>query len=219
MQNIIRPGFTTNTGGGSMGPLSQSVSGLRDALAEHLATNAVIPAVKNVSDLDYAAECGAKLVFLVTGSVLDLHAVADRAAELGQSVFCHLDLMQGIGKDRTGVQWLARDFHMDGILTTRTNLVRYAKEEGLVAIQRLFLFDSGSLNSGLAAVAECKPDAVEILPGIVLPSVVHRLPVSRLPRFIGGGLIETPSEVQAVLKAGAVGVSASNRSVWKYGRV
>lgn len=187
----------------------------RDVLTDHTSKNPVIPAVRSLGDLEYAAECDAKLVFLVTGSVLDLTDIATRCLELGQSLFCHLDLIQGIGKDRPGIKWLARDFGIAGILTTRSSLVKYAKDEGLMAIQRLFLFDSGSLKTGLAACSECKPDAVEILPGIVLPAVVHRLPISRIPRFIGGGLIETPSEVDALLAAGAIGVSASKKAIWK----
>ncbi|MGE5586696.1 MAG: glycerol-3-phosphate responsive antiterminator [Clostridia bacterium] len=185
---------------------------------EHLAKHPVIPAVRQVAEVDEAASCGARLVFFLTGSIYDVRDVVQKAATHGQQVFCHVDLVQGIGKDPVGMRWLAREIGVKGVLTTRSSLIRAAKDEGLIAVQRLFVLDSESLRTGLSVVASSQPDAVEILPALVLPNIIHRLPVDEISPFIAGGLVESISELEAVLATGALGVSTSKRELWHYAR-
>lgn len=59
-----------------------------------------------------------------------------------------MDLMEGIGKDRAGIRLLSR-MGVPGIVTTKSNLVKYAREEGICAIQRLFIVDSESLKTAI----------------------------------------------------------------------
>ncbi|MEW6228538.1 MAG: glycerol-3-phosphate responsive antiterminator, partial [Bacillota bacterium] len=184
----------------------------------HLAKHPAIPALRRVEEVDEAASCGAALVFFLTGSIYDLRDVVQKAAGHGQQVFCHLDLVQGIGKDPAGIRWLAREIGVRGVLTTRSSLIKAAKDEGLVAVQRLFVLDSESLKTGLSVIASSKPDAVEILPALVLPNIIHRLPVNEISPFIAGGLVETVPELEAVLATGALGVSTSKRELWRYKR-
>ena len=51
-----------------------------------------------------------------------------------------------IGKDKVGIHFLKQS-GADGILSTRANLIRLAKEQNMVAIQRFFLLDSKGLES------------------------------------------------------------------------
>ena len=154
----------------------------------------------------------------LTGTIYDLRDLCTRCEPLGIYPFCHLDLIQGIGKDGPGVKWLATEIGLKGILTTRTSLIRAAMSEGLVAILRLFLLDSESLKTGLEVAASSKPDAVEILPALVLPRVAPRLPLDKMSPFIAGGLVQTAEDLEAVLAAGALGVSTSNQELWGYSR-
>ncbi|HHY62487.1 MAG TPA: glycerol-3-phosphate responsive antiterminator, partial [Firmicutes bacterium] len=140
------------------------------------------------------------------------------AKDYGIAVFCHIDLIQGIGKDPAGIDWLADEIGISGILTTRSNLIRAAKASGLIAIQRLFLLDSESLKTAIDIVSSSRPDAVEILPALVLPSLIHRLPVRKLSPFIAGGLVETVPELEAVVSTGALGVSTSKQELWKFAK-
>ena len=66
--------------------------------------------------------------------------------------------------------------------------------------------------------ASSKPDAVEILPALVLPRVAPRLPLDKMSPFIAGGLVQTAEDLEAVLAAGALGVSTSNQELWGYSR-
>ena len=62
-----------------------------------------------------------------------------------------------------------------------------------------------------------QPDAVEILPALVLPSVRERLP-GRFP-MIAGGLVETRSELEQIIKPPVLAVSTSRVELWNYERV
>lgn len=190
----------------------------KDLIFRHLRRRPAIPALKQVREIEIAAECDAKLVFFLTGTIRDLTEVCKRAQNHNIAVFCHIDLIQGLGKDPAGIDWLATEIGVSGILTTRTNLVRAAKAAGLVAIQRLFLLDSESLKTGIDIVSSSQADAVEILPAIVLPSLAHRLPVGKLSPFIAGGLVETVAELKAIISTGALGVSTSKQDLWTFER-
>lgn len=185
-------------------------------LVQRLRRKPVIGGLKHGADLRRALEAGVEVVFALTGTIFDLEGTAATVREAGRLILAHIDLLEGVGRDAPGIRFLARQLGIHGILSTRTALIRAAKEEGLLAVQRLFLLDSEALGTGLAAAQRSAPDAIEVLPGLVLPQVIHRLPVRQLPPLIGGGLVETPAEVAAILKAGALAVSTSREELWSF---
>ncbi len=63
-------------------------------------------------------------------------------------VFLHIEFIKGIGRDREGVIYLAKQKLCHGIVTTKSNLIEVAKKESLIAIQHLFLLDSAALKTG-----------------------------------------------------------------------
>jgi len=68
-------------------------------------------------------------------------------------------------------------------------------------------------------VEKAGPDAVEVLPGVILPSIAQELAKhGTLPPLIAGGLIRSMAQVESVLGAGAVAVSTSEISLWGYRR-
>ena len=89
-----------------------------------------------------------EVLFLLKTSVLN---VGDRVAEAhraGKRVFVHIDLADGVGKDKAGVEFLSR-CSADGIISTRSQLIRHAKEIGLLTVQRFFALDSPSVYVGV----------------------------------------------------------------------
>jgi glycerol uptake operon antiterminator len=88
-----------------------------------------------------------------------------------------------------------------------------AQNLGLLAVQRIFLLDSSALRDGEANVRSCRPDLVEVLPGVAVQAI--RLAVDAFDRpLIAGGLIRTREEVMAALGAGALAVSTGERALW-----
>lgn len=182
---------------------------------ELLKRRPVIAGLRRSAEVDEALRAGVRVLFILGEDIFALRDSVGRAHAAGGLLFAHLDLIKGIGRDEAGIRFLARDLEVDGVLTTRGNLIGPAKREGVIAIQRLFVLDSESLEAGLPAVERAGPDAVEVLPGVILPLIADRLRGAGLPPVIAGGLIRTRAQVDAALKAGAVGISTGQPDLWR----
>ncbi len=192
---------------------------LRARFFEALTTHPVIAGLRDSAQVEAAIRCGVGVLFILGEDIFALQESVAKAHSQGRLILAHVDLIKGIGRDEAGVRFLARSLGVDGILTTRANLISPARREGLIAVQRLFLLDSESLEAGLPTVEKAAPDAVEVLPGVILPTIAQQLAKrGTLPPLIAGGLIRTSAQVDAVLGAGAVAVSTSEPGLWGYRR-
>jgi glycerol uptake operon antiterminator len=126
----------------------------------------------------------------------------------------HLDLVAGLRDDPVGVDWLAR-FGVDAIITSRGRLIPLIRQAGVVAIERLLLSRRSHLDAAVAALSRSNPDIVEVLPGVILPSIAPMIPRFAVP-VLAGGFVRTPADVRAILAAGAVGVTTSSRALWEF---
>ncbi|WP_324716602.1 glycerol-3-phosphate responsive antiterminator [Carboxydochorda subterranea] len=176
----------------------------------------VIAAVRRPDDLRAVQRARLPVVFVLNCTIFDLREMARVCRETRIRCFAHLDLVEGVGKDAAGVEFLGREVGVDGIVTTRSASIRDARRVGLVAVQRVFLLDSGSLGTALSVVRSTRPDAVEIMPALVVPAIVHRLPFADLPPVIAGGLVQTLEELHTVLATPVVAVSTSAHGLWAY---
>ncbi len=170
----------------------------------------VIAALRDVTNVTLHGLPNIGIVFVLGGTIFDLPRIVVEAKRCEKMVFADIDLVKGIGKDASGVHFLAKESKVDGIITTRSNLIRSIQKEGLFAIERMFVLDSESLAGGLAVIEKSNPDAVEILPGLIVPKIIKRIrSITPIP-VIAGGLITDEAEIHGILDAGAVGVSATS---------
>jgi glycerol uptake operon antiterminator len=184
-----------------------------DAVLDALRDDPVIASVKDASALDEVLASDRGVVFVLYGSVLDVADIVHRAKTAGKTVLVDVDLLDGFSAREVVVTWLAEHTGADGILSTKSNLVRAAKRAGLVAVQRFFLVDSFSYHQLPRVVEQAGPDAIEILPGC-MPRVITWLRDDTAVPIIAGGLVCDKADVVAALGAGAVAVASSNRDVW-----
>jgi len=187
-------------------------------LKSGLAQKPIIAGLKGITDAHLTGKAGIKVCFYLTGDIFELRELAKLCKEQDQMLFVHVDLIAGIAKDALGMEVLASEVGIDGVLTTKGYLVTGAQKAGLLGIQRLFMLDSEALRTGLRMIESSQPDAVEILPALVLPSVRERLP-KRFPPMIAGGLVETKEELEKVIKPPVLAVSTSRVELWNYERV
>ena len=153
----------------------------------------------------------AEVIFHLNANLLTVAKRIEQAHEAEKSLFVHMDLAEGIGKDRVGVDFLA--LHgVDGIISTRGQIIRHAKEIGLITVQRFFALDSKGVNGMEELLEQSKPDLIEIMPG-VMGKIIHRFAGGKIP-VIAGGLIETKTEVTEALRYGAVAVSTGKQDLW-----
>lgn len=182
-------------------------------LMDALRDDPVIASVKDDAALTEVLASDRAVVFVLYGSVLDVTAIVQRAKDAGKTVLVDVDLLDGFAARDVVVTWIAEHTAADGILSTKSNLVRAAKRAGLVAVQRFFLVDSFSYHQLPRVVEQANPDAIEILPGC-MPRVITWLRSDTDVPVIAGGLVCDKADVVAALGAGALAVASSNRDVW-----
>lgn len=173
----------------------------------------VIAAVRSEEQLRQAVNTGVAAIFLLHGDINVLKDYVDYAQGHKKPVFPHLDLMGGIAGDRAAVEYIANEIGPDGIITTRSSIIKAARKHGLLTIQRLFLVDSTAVETGIHAVLETQPDAVEVMPGLLSRAVARIRQKVKQP-LIAGGLLESLEEIEQVLSAGARAVSVGDRRLW-----
>jgi glycerol uptake operon antiterminator len=125
-----------------------------------------------------------------------------------------MDLLDGVAKDRAGVNFVAK-LRPYGIISTKSQVVKSAKEGGLIAIQRLFAVDSESIRTGIQNMRNCRPDAVEVLPGTIPGEVIAELQSTLHIPVIAGGLLRNKADVDAALARGAIAITTSRRYLYK----
>lgn len=174
----------------------------------------VIAAVKDEAGLAAALKSECEVIFLLFGSVVNIPDLVERVREAGKLAIVHIDLLDGLSQREVAVDGLTRMCAPDGIISTRPALIRRARHLSLLTVQRAFILDSLSLDNLPAQLNVGKPDFIEILPGI-MPRVISELAQKTRTPIIAGGLVKYKDEVMAAIRAGAVAVSTSSRTVWE----
>ncbi len=183
-------------------------------LANALSLHPVIAAARTEDAVARAAESPVAAVFLLGGSIANLKSMVKRVHDGGKYAFLHIDLAEGLGRDDAAVEWCVRELNVDGLISTRPQLIRKASEMGIITIQRLFLMDSSSFAHGQRLLKNTPPDMAEVLPGIA-PKAVRQLCAALNKPVIAGGMITERCEILEALDAGALAVSVSDERLWR----
>ena len=154
----------------------------------------------------------AEILFYLEANILTVRDRIRQAHEAEKFVFVHLDLAEGIGKDRSGLQFL-RECGVDGIIRTRAPIIRTARELGFLTVQRIFALDSQGMGTVPEMLHAANPHFMEIMPGVI-PKIVQRFSSGDVP-VIAGGLIETKAEITAALGSGAMAISTGCPQLWE----
>lgn len=183
-------------------------------MREILEVNPIIGAIKNDENLEDVAKSDCDIVFLLNGDILNLKKIIEYLHKYDKKVFVHIDMISGIASNPVIVDYIKREVKLDGIITTKTNIVKRALELNLDVVQRFFFIDSMSLENAIESLRKVKPQAIEIMPGI-MPKIVKRINKTypNIP-IICGGLIDEKEEAINILSCGAMAVSTTDKSIW-----
>ncbi|MBR5517019.1 MAG: glycerol-3-phosphate responsive antiterminator [Firmicutes bacterium] len=174
----------------------------------------VCAAVRTKEDFDDALKSKVDVIFLLYSNIITVKEYIDKCHEAGKKIFIHMDFIEGVGKDKAGLEYL-KTLGIDGILSTRSNMVRNAREMGLITVQRFFIVDSRSVESAVEAIRIAKPDVVEIMPGVVMKKI-KEFAEKVSTDILAGGLVEFKEDVDLAIEAGATAVSTADRELWDY---
>lgn len=173
----------------------------------------VIAAVKDETGLKECLYSESQIIFLLFGDICSVGRYVEIAKSAGKMVFVHMDLINGLGNKEVAVDFIREHTGVDGIISTKPQLVKRAKELGLFGILRIFAIDSMAFGNIEKQCASLVPDAVEILPGL-MPKIIKKLCSTVNVPIIAGGLISDKEDVMNALTAGAVAISVTNQRVW-----
>lgn len=157
-----------------------------------------------------------RIVMVSSGDIFNIIGICKELRKNNKIILVHIDLVAGIGRDKTAISYLKEKADIDGIVTPNGQLIASAQKEELITAQRLFAHDTLSVTSGLNAVRHSNPDFIEIMPGIAVPEVYEQIRKCSNKPIIASGLIKRHKDVRKILKAGAIGVDTSNQNLWNY---
>lgn len=184
-------------------------------ISNYAAEDRIIPAARTIEDFKFAVDHAAAPGLLqLFGDINTLPELLRKAQEARKRLVVHLDLLEGVGKDRAGVSFLARS-GVHAIVTTKPQLCRIAREEGMTVIQRAFIMDSEALRTCLQMIRSGKPDAIEIMPAIIPAWAIRQLTETTGLPLIAGGLLRSEAEVADALRRGLGAVSTGKRDLWR----
>lgn len=172
----------------------------------------IIAATRSDEEFSVALQSETEIIFDLCADILTLTKKIKATHDAGKRLFIHVDLAEGVGRDRSGII-LLKKMGVDGIISTKVNIIKLAREAGLCTVQRFFIVDSKSVHTTVEAVRSSRPDMIEIMPatvGKVISRLCRDLPIP----IIAGGLVESPEEVLDALDCGAAAVSTGQISLW-----
>ena len=166
-------------------------------MMELLETSPVIAAVKSEDGLKAALESDCQVIFLLFGSICDVDQLVDRIKKKDKTAVVHVDFIAGLNTKEVAVEFIRKNTHADGIISTKAPLVKHARELGLLSIQRTFVVDSIALS----------------MPG-VMPKILKVIREYTNMPLIAGGLLSDKKDVMAAFAAGADAVSTTRQELW-----
>lgn len=174
----------------------------------------IISATIDEQTFEEALLSQAEIIFMLESNVLAVGEKIASAHKAGKKVFVHIDMADGVGKDKFGVEFL-RARRVDGIITTKNNLVLACKKLGVCVVQRFFAIDSKSITTAIDSVRTARPDMVEIMPGVVYKAITRFAKEVNIP-IIAGGLISCEEEVKKAISSGASAISTTKKDLWEH---
>lgn len=186
---------------------------MRKEFLEALEDSPIIAAIKDDDGLKKCISCDSQVVFVLYGDIISIPDIVMKIKEAGKIAMVHADLISGLGSKEIAIDFLKKNTLADGIITTKPNLIKRAKELELYTILRLFLIDSMAYENIERQVKAAKPDVIEVLPAL-MPKIVSKVCKLSPTPVIAGGLISEKEDIMSLLQAGVTSVSSTNDKIW-----
>ena len=171
---------------------------MKQAFYDAVTDNPIIAAIKDEKGLEKCLNSkDTSVVFVLYGDVSTIAGIVEHIKEAGKTV----------------VDFISCYTKADGIISTRIEQIKRAKELSLSTIYRIFVIDSKVIDNLNTHIKEYA-DIVEILPGL-MPKIIKIMASNLGVPIIAGGLISEKEDVLAALNAGAIAISTTNPNVWE----
>ncbi len=186
---------------------------MRSEFLEALEDSPVIAAVKNEDGLEKCLQSESSIVFILYGDICNIRKIVSKVKSANKIAMVHVDLIHGLSSKEIAIDFIHQYTDADGIITTKSPLIKRAKELGLYTILRFFVIDSMAYDSIQKTMRAGKPDCIEILPAL-MPKIIKKICKDSPIPVIAGGMVSEKEDIMALLQAGAVSVSSSDQDTW-----
>lgn len=173
----------------------------------------ILPAIQSMKDFDKMLTYSFRYGVFLNLHVGMLKSAFDYARSKNKKMFLHMDLIQGLSNDEFATEYVCQVIKPYGIISTKSSVIKKARQLNVKAIHRTFVIDSNALDRSVQLINKSDPDYIELLPGVV-PKVIERVGITTGKPIIAGGLIETEQEVEEALQAGAIAITTSSIALW-----
>ncbi len=174
----------------------------------------VIAAIKDDEGLKAVLKSQAKTVFLLYGNICNISEIVKMIKDTGKTVIVHMDFIVGLNSKEISVDYIKNNTVADGIMSTKSILLKRGMELGLIAGQRAFIFDSISFANIKKQLDTFKPDFLEILPGTITKVIDNISKHTSVP-IVAGGLLTDKRDVMDAFTSGASAVSTTKVDLWE----
>lgn len=173
----------------------------------------IIAAIRSDEALEECLQTDCQNIFILYGSIMTIQSIVEKITASGKYAFVHMDMIEGLSGKEVSVEFIKNNTTANGIISTKSTLIKKAKELDLFTIQRFFILDSLAIKNIKKQIEQSKPDIIEILPGL-MPRVITKLKKEAKYHVIAGGLISYKEDIINALDAGATAISTTNAKLW-----
>ncbi|MCI3924637.1 glycerol-3-phosphate responsive antiterminator [Paenibacillus sp. TRM 82003] len=174
----------------------------------------ILPAARKMKDVEKLMNLQYEYIVLLDAHLGQIKPIVDLVKANGKKALLHVDLIEGLKNDEAAAEYLCQQVRPAGLISTRAGVIAKTKQNGLIAIQRLFLLDSNALDKSYKLLERTVPDFIEVLPGVIPHMIQEVYERTNIPVF-AGGLVRTAEDVERALAAGARAVTTSDAALWQ----
>lgn len=173
----------------------------------------VIPEIKNDEWLEALKESDSDIAYVLYGDICTIADIVERVRESGKRAIIHVDLIVGLSAKEISVDFIKKYTEAEGIISMKPAMIKRANELGMFTIQRFYMMDGFTYANIEKHVKNCNPDVVEFLPAGLYKVMKYLAETIKKP-IVASGLTQDKEDIIGALKAGAIAVATTNRSLW-----
>lgn len=174
--------------------------------------NPIILGITDTSEFIKVKSNPSKVVCTLFGNVANIVQIIKQLKAMEKIVFVNIDMVSGFASKNSVIDFLIDNTNIDGIISTKPQLLRYAKQKNLFTIHRFFILDSSSWRIIQSQIKISNADIINIAPGWtkVIKWTVEKY---KKPVLASGLVCDKPTVIES-LKAGAIAICSTNHDVW-----
>ncbi|WP_278925699.1 glycerol-3-phosphate responsive antiterminator [Staphylococcus auricularis] len=173
----------------------------------------ILPAIRNMKDMEKFVQTDYRSCVLLDTHIGHLNGIFNYLKKEQIETFIHIDLIKGMSHDEFACEYIIQNYKPKGIISTKTKVIKRAKDLDTVTVLRVFIIDSHALERSIQLIQRTEPDYVEVLPGVASKAIQQIKEATQIP-VIAGGLISDETEIDTAVDYGAHLVTTSKRALW-----